>query len=371
MKHIIKQILVVLTTVAISTQIDAVNPTRKKLTRKSRTKQVAKESPAMQVDKEVSALDNIVEQANIVVNTEEFIKTDVTPRRIREVRAEARNSIKNSMKDLETHIADEINDDINIILKFGKTEESKKAARQALERLTAVVGVMSAQGRVIDVMEEGKRAIELAPAHMKEAVIAETVQNVQIAEAQAEEAGMLAHMAGTVKSVLAAPGNYFFGEQRTALKTAVEVAVGTAVVGGLGYLGYKYGPGVKASAAEAFAGLKERFYGKPAEEVTSEKATRPSLKSKEAKQAAKKRREKGEAKPSLFEKAKNSKLYQSTKKALTPYTEEEMEQAWQEQQGSILLTPEEKREMELEQQLTQQERLQAEAALKGASLKEK
>ncbi len=226
-------------------------------------KVVAQESPAVQVNEELSTIDKIMEQIKRIIKS--------SGETARKTRAEAKTKINKFMKDLEPQIKQAIEEDVQIIL--GTTDKNKAEAKEAYNRIIETVNIINAQADVINALDNANRAIKLAPAEMKEQVIAEQVQNVQAAEAKAEEMGMMARMTGRVKSALAAPGNYFFGEQRTALKTAVEVTVGLAATGLLTLAAYKLTPEEKRAqlgtyfaegqkkAGEYYTKAKEYFFG--------------------------------------------------------------------------------------------------------------
>jgi hypothetical protein len=256
MKKIIPKIILgIFATVIMTNEIAANNRTRAPLQRKKR---VAEESPAMQVGKEVSILDQIAEQARVIV------KAKGTKRAVDTTRSKARNELSRLMKDkdLEPKIKDLIASDIAIIQKTNFQNEAE--SKLAYKRLIATINAMDTEANVIDTIEEGRMAIERAPIHMKQEVLEQAVKNVQVAEAQAEEASNLNRMINGVKSTLAAPGNYFFGEQRSKAKTAFEATVGVLTLAAIAYGVYKVGPYV----SQAASGLYDKTIGRDTSTTT-------------------------------------------------------------------------------------------------------
>src|SRR5436190_11631059 len=155
-------------------QIDAGETTR----RRGRRRTMSVETAVAQVVTEVSVLDQIIEQAKIMVEAKGATA--------RKTRIEAKKQIEALMKDLDPKVRDVIYDDIEIIKKT--STRNKVDSQKAFERLIATVNSINAQANVVMAMDQGLKAIEQAPADMKQQVIAQTVQNVQTADAQASQA---------------------------------------------------------------------------------------------------------------------------------------------------------------------------------------
>src|SRR5579872_950140 len=122
MKHTLQKLQIfMLGLLLIGMNVNAIGPRRKTATRKV----VAKETPAMQVGKEMTTLDQIVEQARIIVKATEPVA--------QKTRSTAKNKIVVLMKDLEPQNADAISNDIEIIKATGRTPESKEKAQKAVD----------------------------------------------------------------------------------------------------------------------------------------------------------------------------------------------------------------------------------------------
>src|SRR5438045_2703062 len=134
--------------------------------------------------------------------------------------------------------------------------------KDARDRLIAAINSIIAQANVVEVMEEGTTKVDLATTpEAKDQSIKENIQNVQIAQAKADEASMMNRIIAGVKTTVSMPGDYIFGPERTKAKTAFEATVGAAVLGALAYLSYTYAPG----AMEYVKDLYGRFMGTGAE----------------------------------------------------------------------------------------------------------
>ena len=245
-------VLIAVTSIA---QIDALGRRAKK----------AVESPAAQVSKEVSVLDQIVEQARIIVQA--------TGSKAHKTRATAKVELTKLMKQLDPSVSDIISDDINTIKAIGKTADSKKAGQEAYERLVAAVNSMNAQANVVSTMEEGRNAIDRAPANMKKEVAAEQMQNVKAAQEEAAKAGMMQRVIANVKEGFGNAVDYIFGKEKSKAEIALKAAIGAVVVGGAAYVAYQLTPegtgeAIKASGKKYWAKGKKAIGQRFGEELT-------------------------------------------------------------------------------------------------------
>jgi len=234
-------------------QVDA-GETKKRV-RRRRTMSV--ETAVAQVDTEVSVLDQIIEQAKIMVETTGSVA--------RKTRIETKKQIEALMKDLDPKVRDVIYDDIEIIKKT--SAKTKMDSQKAFERLIATVNSINAQANVVMAMDQGLKAIEQAPENMKQQVIAQTVKNVQAADAQANQASYMSRVISGVKGVLSMPGDYIFNNERTTLRTALEVAAGLVFTAGAAYGAYQYMPEGISARAQALYKRGRQAIGYPIEEV--------------------------------------------------------------------------------------------------------
>src|SRR5581483_3780924 len=255
MKKIIQKVLIILFALASIAEVNAVGgrTTYYQRKRASNKKVVAPESPADIVNKEVASYDQIAEQARKMVEAKGERKAK---EKVWSVGRKELTRLMNS-KDLDPEKIKLIKDDVETIKKISFGNENP--AKEAYKRLVIAIDAINKQANVVDTIEEGRIAIERAPEHMKAEVTEEQVKKVQIAEAEAEEAGMLNRMVNGVKGALAAPGNYLFGEERTKAKTAFEATVGALALGGALYGAYVAAPTVAQAAAGAYAAAKSYF----------------------------------------------------------------------------------------------------------------
>ncbi len=273
--------LALLTAVAMIATVNAGQPSRQQqkrgqgttLQRKSRMFQrgmrIEKKSPALaqvsapmqKIRKTVSTAKQIQEQANIIVNTEEFITTDVTPRRIREVRNEARNMIRNQlMPQLEQekkNLYKAIKGYVDTVLKFGKTEESKIAARKALKNIEIALKNIKVQAKRDAALARAANNIERAPIEQKEIVAQAETQKIEAVNKEAEKVSYWSRAQGFFVD----PFVKAFDSERPALERAYHGVIGVAKIGVIAAPAYFYGP---AAAAKIYS------MGKAAYEMTPE-----------------------------------------------------------------------------------------------------
>jgi hypothetical protein len=259
MKNLIQKTAIMLIFLAIT--VEKIHTAERP--RGTRKKVVAQESPAAKVSTQVDLLDQIVKQIDIIakpgISTAEHSK--------------AKTELNKLMKDrsLDARVKDVISKDISILTasKSRRVSEAdhQKSMRDARDRLIAAINSIIKQANVVEVMEEGTTRVELATTpEAKDQIIKENIQNVQIAQAKADEASMMNRIIAGVKTTVAMPGDYIFGPERTKAKTAFEATVGAAVLGALAYLSYTYAPG----AMEYAKGLYGRFMGAPVQEPNTE-----------------------------------------------------------------------------------------------------
>ena len=165
---------------------------------KSKAKKV--EAPIELVTKGVSALDQIMDQVKLIVEFEDPTSLSHAKKQL--------ISFMNS-KALNPKIKDVIKDDIEII-ELHYRNASRKAARQAYDRLKVVAKQVEAQANVVAAIEEGAALVKNA--HNDEKAEAIRVAQEKIKEAQ-EEQGWLQYLYTGAKRVITAPVNYVFGKK--------------------------------------------------------------------------------------------------------------------------------------------------------------
>jgi len=190
------------------------------------------------VDKEMSLLERIVAQANIVVDGAD-----------QQARIEAKKELTKLMKskELDAKIKDAIKDDIKII----KNPRSKREMHEARIRLLNTYGEIDSQANVVEAIAQATKMVENASPEEFDAVLIEAKKMVEAAE---EEQGFAARMYAKAKRIVTAPVNYVFGEESSKAKTAFYAAVGLAVLSAGAYVAYQY-YGVYPNAEGAVQGL--------------------------------------------------------------------------------------------------------------------
>src|SRR5436190_8280169 len=156
--------------------------------RRTRKKVVAQESPAAKVSTQVDLLDQIVKQIDIIA------KPGISTAEQSKAKTELNKLMKD--KSLDARVKDVISKDISILTasKARRVSEAdhQKSMKDARDRLIAAINSIIAQANVVEVMEEGTTKVDLATTpEAKDQSIKENIQNVQIAQAKADEASMM------------------------------------------------------------------------------------------------------------------------------------------------------------------------------------
>jgi hypothetical protein len=185
------------------------------------------------IDKEMTLLDQIIENANIVVD-------DPDPKMRLQAKKELTKLIKN--KELDEKIKDIIKDDIEII----KKSKAKRELHEARIRLLNIYAKINTQANVIDSIAQATQMVQNASPEELDVVIVQAKEIVEAAEK--EEQSILSHWYTKAKQMVIAPVNYVFGEESSYTKTAFYAAVGLAVLTASIYGGYHY----NESYAQAF-----------------------------------------------------------------------------------------------------------------------
>lgn len=167
------------------------------------------------VDKEISLLDKIIEQANIIV--------DGADQKIRnQAKKELIALMKN--KDLDSKIKQAINDDIEIIKK-SKTQRELDAART---RLLNTYTKINSQANVVETIAKATAMVKNAsPENLKE-TIAQAKEKIE--KAEEEQQSTMGWWYAKAKRMVTAPVDYVFGEESSYAKTAFYGAIGLAVL---------------------------------------------------------------------------------------------------------------------------------------------
>lgn len=171
---------------------------------------------AQEVSKDISLLDQIVDQAEIIVNTKNSKE-----------RGAAKKELTRLMnhKDLDQKVKAAIEKDIKII----QNKSTSKDTHDALVRLLAISDKMEAEANAIAVAAQSAKAIETASPEELERVVAEAQKNMQEADQEIkEEQGMVRRLYSRAKRLVTAPVDYVFGEESSKAKTAFYAAVGMA-----------------------------------------------------------------------------------------------------------------------------------------------
>jgi hypothetical protein len=183
------------------------------------------EASIKRVDKEMSLLDQIIEQANIVVDG-----TD------QKARSQAKKELIRLMKnkDLDVKIKDVIKDDIEVI----KNPKTKREQHEARIRLLNTYAKINTQANVVEAIAEATAMVKNASPEELDAVIAQAKQKIEAAEQ--EQQGIMARWYAKAKRMVTAPVNYVFGEESSYAKTAFYATVGLAILAAGGYAAYRY-----------------------------------------------------------------------------------------------------------------------------------
>ena len=201
MKNMINRIfgLLLIAAVAVATPLHGMKKTAKKI-----------ETPIERVAQEVSLLDQIMEQAEKVINAEN-----------KKAKYAAHKNITTLMnnKNLDTKIKELISGDIGIIQ--GQTLEK---SQKAYDHLLEIVAQINAQANVIAVTAQATELIENAPEAEKPGMMRWAYQKIQEATQAAQ-------------SMITTPVNYVFGEESSSAKTAFYATVGAFMLYGT----YQYG----------------------------------------------------------------------------------------------------------------------------------
>jgi hypothetical protein len=178
------------------------------------------------VDKEMSLLDQIIEQANIIVDGVD-----------QKSRAQAKRELISLMKrkDLDAKIKDAINDDIEII----KKPKTKRALHAARIRLLNTYTKINSQANVVDTLAEATAMVKNASPENLEETVAQAKEKVE--KAEKEQQSTMGQWYAKAKRVVTAPVDYVFGEESSYAKTAFYAAVGLAVLAAGAYGMYQYG----------------------------------------------------------------------------------------------------------------------------------
>ncbi len=198
---------------------------------------------AEKVDKEMSLLDQIIEQANRVV--------DGADQRIRN---QAKKELISLMKrkDLDAKIKDAISDDIEII----KKSKAKGELHAARIRLLNTYTKINSQANVVETIAEATAMVKNASPENLEETIAQAKEKIE--KAEEEQQSTMGRWYAKAKRMVTAPVDYVFGEESSYAKTAFYGTVGLAFLAAGAYGVYQYGSGneeqralaAKAKAAE-------------------------------------------------------------------------------------------------------------------------
>jgi hypothetical protein len=204
MKNIIKKLLiVVLAITATTTQLDAMKLTKNQDTQGS----------VLHVDKEVSILDQILDQAFIILENASSAHSAATKR------------LHKLLKKLDPAIQKVINNDCATIT---KTTTATDAKVHAFNQLSATITNIKLKADLVDIAQEAAQVIADAPDALKQKVIPQQILKVKEAEEEIQQQGMLNRLKGRI-----------FGDEVSWAKTAFYATVGAATIASI-YYGYQY-----------------------------------------------------------------------------------------------------------------------------------
>jgi len=170
---------------------------------------------AEKVDRKMSLLDQIIEQANMVV--------DGTDQKIRH---QAKRELVSLMKrkDLDVKIKDAIQDDIEAI----KNAKTKRALHAARIRLLNTYTKINSQANVVETIAEATAMVKNAAPENVEETIAQAKEKIE--KAEEEQQSTMGRWYAKAKRMVTAPVDYVFGEESSYAKTAFYGAIGVAAL---------------------------------------------------------------------------------------------------------------------------------------------
>jgi len=176
------------------------------------------------VDKEMSLLDRIVEQVDIIVDG-----TD------QEARTQARKELKKLMEseELDAKIKDAIKDDIKII-KSPRTT-TRRRLYDARIRLLDTYAEIDSQANLVEAIAHATKMVENASPEELDAVLLEAKEIIE--KAEDEQQGTLGRWYTKAKRMVTSQVNYVFGEESSYAKTAFYAAAGVALLAAGAYVG--------------------------------------------------------------------------------------------------------------------------------------
>lgn len=179
-----------------------------------------------QVDKKMSLLDQIMQQVQITITSED--KT---------TRQQAKKELTRLMKhkDLDATIKKAIESDIKVI----KNPLTRSESDAAYQRLLSTYKKVNARANIVDATVEATEMVQNASPEDLEETIAQAKQKIE--EAEQEEQGFMARMYTKAKRFVTAPVDYVFGKEASYAKTAFYAAVGFAVAAAGAYVYKTYG----------------------------------------------------------------------------------------------------------------------------------
>lgn len=193
------------------------------------------ENPIERVDKEMSLLDQIMDQVNILMGP-------ITPHgRVRTIEELTRLM---EHEDLDVTIKDAIKNDIEII----KNPKTKPELRRAYKNIVEIYKKIDSQANVVEVIDEATKMVEDAsflknasPEEIKEAIESAVKEaRERIRKAEESEQSTLGRWYRRAQDVVAVPVDYVFGEENSYAKrmfySAARLAMSMAAGAAVGYI---------------------------------------------------------------------------------------------------------------------------------------